>query len=245
MYKKSTASKQCFDPNTAESLADVLYEMGKDLFRKQQYALAVKWLERAYEVLNGQELDRLSMDAGELRISVIQTSVKALLGMKTSEMTSRARDLIQLLESDVGDKLIVMLLKLEMLSGSSCEVFDGDAYSNILQKMTRTMPLNSNNFRLIMFHIRKLNDKSPNLACRTIDEFLNLRILEGERPEWIEKAIITRLWITVSQRDSAESLVALDDLLSTISTKTQQPLGPAAAHAAHTVRLFASFREHD
>ena len=111
MFKLSISTIQSFEANTAESLADVLFDMGKDLFDKQQYSLAVKWLDRAYEVLNGQQLDQLSMDASELRTSIVQTLVKALLLLKDHEAVKRARSLISLLESVLGDNLIVLLLK--------------------------------------------------------------------------------------------------------------------------------------
>lgn len=239
MYKKCGARRRYFDTHTAECLADVLYEMGKDLLVKQQYEISAKWLDRAYEVLESQELDKLSADASELRISIMQTSVKALLGMKNPEMTQRARDVVQALENEVGDKLVVLLLKLEMLAGSTDKIFDSDSYCNVLERMIRMIPLTDNNFRLIMFHIRKLNDKSPTLACKTIGNFLKLRVQQGEKEDWIEKVVVTRLWITVSQRESEDSLLALSELLSMIASTLTQPLRAGAAHAAHTVRPFS------
>jgi hypothetical protein len=243
MFKKSVNSLQYFDPYTAESLADVLYEMGKDLFSKQHFNMCVKWLQRAYEVLSSQELDKISMDARELRISIIQMSVKGLLALKTPEAGEKSRSLIGLLENEVGDKLIVLLLKLEMLSSLAGDNFDSDAYSDVLDRMIRTVPLNDGNFRLIMFHIKRLGDRSSNRACRVLEDFLKLRVLEQEKEEWLEKVIITRIWITVNQKDSADTLSTLINSLSSIVSEVPHPLRPAAAHAAHTVgsSLFAKF----
>jgi hypothetical protein len=236
MFKLSISSIQSFDSNTAESLADVLYEMGKDLLQKQQYQLAVKWLDRSYEVLNGQELDRLSIDASELRTSIMQTLIKALLCLKEPESVQRARSLVNLLESVLGDKLIVLLLKLELLSAPSTEAFDSGQYSDVLQRMTRSIPISDVNFRLFMFHVRKLNDKSSSLACKALDDLLNLRILREERDEYIEKVLITRLWITLSQRECPEALVSLHELFSLIVANIKKPISSAATHGAHTVR---------
>jgi hypothetical protein len=236
MFKLALSSIQSFDSNTAESLADILYEMGKDLLHKQQYPLAVKWLERSYEVLNDQELDRLSIDASELRTSIMQTLIKALLYLKEPEAIERARGLVNLLESVLGDKLIVLLLKLEILSAPSTEAFDSSQYSDVLQRMTRSMPLSDVNFKLFMFHVRKLNDKSPSLACKALDELLNLRILREEREEYIEKILITRIWITVSQRESPEAVGLLHELFSLIMENIKNPISSAATHGAHTVR---------
>ncbi|PMD45090.1 SPO22-domain-containing protein [Hyaloscypha variabilis F] len=235
MYKLSISTIQGFDYNVAESLADVLYEMGKDLLHKQQYQLAVKWLDRSYEVLNGQELDRLSIDASELRTSIMQTLIKALLYLKNPEALERARSLINLLESVLGDKLIVLLLKLEILSASSSEVFDSSQYSDLLHRMTRSIPMSEVNFKLFMFHVRKLNDKSPSLACKALDELLNLRILREEREEFIEKVLITRIWITVSQRETVEAIEALQELFALIVSNSKRAISSAATHGAHTI----------
>ena len=235
MFKLSISAIQSFDSNSAESLADVLYEMGKDLLHKQQYQLAVKWLDRSYEVLNSQELDRLSIDASELRTSIMQTLIKALLYLKTSETVERARSLVSLLESALGDKLIVLLLKLEIISAVPTEVFDSSQYSDVLHRMTRSIPISDVNFKLFMFHVRKLNEKNPSLACKALDELLSLRILREERENFIEKVLITRIWITVSQRETVESIAVLQELFAMIVSNIKKPISSAATHGAHTV----------
>lgn len=240
MYSKSMKAKHIFDPGTAESLADVLYEMGKDLLVKQKYEMAVKWLERAGEVLDGQELDRLSMDALELRNSILQSLTKALLAMKNPEAAARARGLVTLLENNFGeDRLMVLLLKLVVLSAPTDDTgaaFDSVSYSEILQRMIRTIILNDGNFKLIMFHIRKLNDKSPSLASKALDDFLTLRVIEEDQDEWFGKALVTRLWIASGQRENPDSLAQIEDLFSTIVVNSRKPASPAATLAAHTVR---------
>jgi hypothetical protein len=235
MFKKSISSKQFFDPHTAEGLADVLYEMGKDLLGKQQYPLAVKWLHRAYEVLTDQELDRLSTDASELRISIIETLVKGLLGLHEEESLQRARSLIELLESELGDKLVVLLLRLELLSSSTNESFDSKSYSDIIHRMTRNIVLSSANFRLVMFHIRKLNDKSPSLACIALDELMRLRIFASGKCGWVERVLITRMWMMAGQGDTPEVLASFENCLSLIAANINQPITSAATLAAHTV----------
>ncbi|KAG4436689.1 hypothetical protein IFR05_007837 [Cadophora sp. M221] len=238
MFAKSIAAKHMFDLPTAESLADVLYEMGKDLLTKQNYIMAIKWLERAGGVLDGQELDRLSMDANELRTSILQSLTKALLAIKDTESTERARSLVTLLENNLGDKLVVLLLKLEVLSAPAADngvAFDSASYLDILQRMIRTVILSDDNFKLIMSHIRKLNDRSPSLASKALDDFLTLRIIKEDQDEWFEKALVTRLWIAASQRDNPDSLAQIEDLFSTLVANSTRPASPAATLAAHTL----------
>ncbi len=72
MFRKASVMDKHLDPNIAESFADLLFEIGKDQLENKQYELAVRWLERSYDVLLEQDLERLSSDAGELRISIIE-----------------------------------------------------------------------------------------------------------------------------------------------------------------------------
>ena len=237
MFKKSITSQQIFDPNTAESLADILYEIGKDLLKRKQYELAAKWLERALEVLMGQELDRLSMDASELKTSIVESLVKALMGKQDQESADKARNLVELLESESGDKLITLLLRLELISSATNETFESNSYADVLRRMTRSTVLNAETFKLVMYHIRKLNDKSPSLACTALDELLKLRVLPEDKDEWIEKILVTRLYMTVSRRDSGDALMVLDELFSYIVSNIKQPVSSAATVAAHAVCL--------
>lgn len=237
MFKKSFAAQSFFDPHTAESLADVLFEMGRELLHKQQFSMAIKWLDRSSEVINGQELDRLSINANELRISIMEASVKSLLGLQDETSFDKARSMVDLLENEIGEKLIVFLLRLELISSVNSESFDSNAYSSILQRMIHTMSLTESTFKLILFHIRKSNDKSPSLACKTIDDLLRLRVLDSGCDAWIEKTLITRLWMTVGQIDNLDAIKSLESIFSSIASNISKPLSPAVTLAAHTVRF--------
>lgn len=73
MFAKSKQLFSAMRSSTAESLADVMYEMGRDLLSKRNYELAVRWLERAYDVLGEQDMEVLGPEAGELRQGIMQT----------------------------------------------------------------------------------------------------------------------------------------------------------------------------
>jgi hypothetical protein len=240
MFNKSTTSQRAVYPHTVESLADVLYEMGKDLLEKKEYQMAVKWLDRAYEVLASQELDRLSTDASELRTSIIQSTIKALLGLNNTGDLGRARNLIDLLENEIGGKLIVSILKLEVLSMPTDEVFDSNSYADVLQRMTRSLILNNGNFKLIMFHIRKLNDNNPTLACTVLGELLSSRVLKEGPQERIEKILVTRLYMIAGQRDSEDILFGLREFFALIAANIAEPISSAACLAVHTVSSLSS-----
>lgn len=234
MYNKaglSAPSVRQLDPGTAESLADLLFEMGKEMHNKKQYELAVKWLERAYNIIESQELDKLSIDASHLRTSIIQCSVTALLGIQREDATEKARSLVNLLEDEIGDKLIVHLLKLELLL-SSTDTFDHNAYATVLHRMIRSsIVITDSNFKLVMHHIRKLNDKSPSVACQVIDEFFQRRILKAEKQEWVEALLVNRIWMTTSQRDGDDVIASVAAILETVASNINKAISASATHA--------------
>ncbi|KAH8811736.1 meiosis protein SPO22/ZIP4 like-domain-containing protein [Xylogone sp. PMI_703] len=235
MFKKSASYKKDLDSDTAESLADTLYEIGRDLLVKKQYQLATKWLDRALDIFNIHEIDRLSIDASEFRISIIQGQVKSLLGLQDAESVKRASNLIDLLENEVGDKLIVLILRLELISADSNDPFNSTLYGDVLRRMAQTMVLSDANLKLILYHTRKLNDKSPSLACKALDELQKSRLLHAGRIDWIERVLVTRLYLTVSQRESSDTLTSLEGIIDHISSNLNEQIGSTAALAAHTL----------
>jgi hypothetical protein len=61
-------------------------------------------------------------------------------------------------------------------------------------------------------------------------------MLREEREEYVEKVLITRLWITISQKECPEAVLSLHELFSLIMASVKKPISSAAAHGAHTVR---------
>ena len=58
--------------DTAEDLADLFYEIGKQALTKRNYEAAMKWLERACDILGEQDLAMISPEASELRLCIFQ-----------------------------------------------------------------------------------------------------------------------------------------------------------------------------
>ena len=59
------------DSLVAENLSDVLYEIGKSNLQKREFDNALVWLQRAYDAIGEQDVDSLSSDASELRLSIM------------------------------------------------------------------------------------------------------------------------------------------------------------------------------
>jgi hypothetical protein len=130
--------------DSAEVVGDLLYEIGKDALTKNNYELAIKWLERAYDALSEQDLDLLSSDASELRLSIMHSiglfiklrrralltlaTVKSHLSLKTPNGHNKGSDMVRLIKADYADRMIVFLLQIDVLS--TAQTFDSDEICN-------------------------------------------------------------------------------------------------------------------
>lgn len=72
MFVKCRQMSANIGPKLVEDFADLLYYIGDGLLVKRNYELAVRWLEKAYDVLGEQDLEVLGPDAGELRLNIMR-----------------------------------------------------------------------------------------------------------------------------------------------------------------------------
>lgn len=241
MYGKSQSLRHRLDPPTAESLAEVLYEIGQTFFQKKNNsAMAIKWFERAYDFLNTQMLEQLSRDAIELRLCICQGQINALLATNTPANFQKAESMVAFIESEQGDTLLVLMLRLELLLKGQSEVFDSDAYAGILRRMTATLEITDSIFKLVMAHIRRLGAKSPSLACGMLNEFLVARVLPSGKEEWIERVTVTHTYMSTTHRDVPETLEGLRNLYDSVQGGAARPLGAKAALGILTVLYYPS-----
>ena len=71
MFNKIETHKTWLTPAAAEALADLLYEIGKDVHKNGDSYRAAKWLERAHQTLGECDMESMSADVGELRLSIM------------------------------------------------------------------------------------------------------------------------------------------------------------------------------
>jgi hypothetical protein len=156
--------------------------------------------------------------------------------MKNTDAQEKAWQMVKLMETDFGDKMIVSLLKIELLS--EAQTIDTNEFYNILLRMIRTVVLNDTNFKTIMHHIHKLKDHSNVTACKALDDLIDIRLFREENQSWIEKAVITRIWIGTNNSHSEKALEEMQELFDTVSQNSNVRLSAPATHAAQTVSLF-------
>ncbi|KAI0381571.1 SPO22-domain-containing protein [Hypomontagnella monticulosa] len=246
LYGKVQNCKHSSDPVSVENLADSFFEIGKDLTAKKNFPLATKWLERAYECINSQELEKLSREAIELRLAISQALVRSYLSTNTTDDFQKAENHVRYIESEIGDKLVVLLLRLELLLSSPAEAFDCNAYAVVLQRMVRSLDISEFGFNIVIHHIRKLDNKSPSLASSVFDEFIASRVVPSQHDTWVEKAVVLRTQLATTHRDTYESIQGLATMFNGVGVNLETPLPATAVLAVQTLiwkKVDASFNQ--
>jgi meiosis protein SPO22/ZIP4 len=233
MFTQIELPKLVADPFAAEELADVLYEMGKDELTKSRPEMAVRWLERALDVFGDQHMEHLSETAPDLKLSTLHLLIKSLLGLRTPDALNKTQGLLQVMEAEFGDKMIVSLLRLEVLAADSKP--EPGIYHGVLLRLFRSIYLSRPNFKTIMHHLHKLRNIDPKAACKALDDFLTIRLFEHEKEDYVERAAVMRIWITTTALEAADMLQSLQHFFDILSKNLTVPFTTAATHAAQTL----------
>ena len=226
---------------TAESIADLYYEIGKDQTSSSRPAEATKWLTRAHDVLSGRNLEELSSDASELQLSILHSMVKALISLGGQENIERAWNILGELEMGHGERLAVLLLRLDLYSLEP--TFPTQDYCDVLQKIIRTVHLTDSNVKTALHHIHKLRTRNARMAHTVLVVLVIERLVGIEVLQWLEKTLITIVWNCTSA-EFADAFELLKEFLNTLDFKIGRVMSPSATHAAQIVRLEVEVRAH-
>ena len=233
MLSKLTPSVNVLDPASAESLGDILFEIGKDQHAKKQYQEAVRWLEMADDVLVAQSLENLSGEACDLKTSIMHTLVRTLMNLSGEGNNERAWNIVTNMENEPGDQLVVLLLKLELLAADERSPLQN--YSEVLERVIRTVHLTESNFKTIMHHVHKLKSRNADMTFHVLETLLLERLAVAEKSEWVEKALVTTIWIVTTSAGVTGGEESLERLFDSLHVKLDKPLGQTATHAGQMV----------
>ncbi|XP_044723905.1 meiosis protein SPO22/ZIP4 like domain-containing protein [Hirsutella rhossiliensis] len=235
MYGKTHALRKSLPVSSAEAMADTLQHIGADSSSKGNHTLALQWLKRAHDLINGQSLEQLSAYGLELRLAICHGRVQSLLALGSTESLQEASNLVAYVESEIGDKPVVLHWRLEILQKSPGEVFDAEACTSILRRMIRCFDHSDETFRFLLHQIKELKDRSERLACGLLDEFTKLHVLPSANVTWINEVVVKRIWMATTQTDEEASLKTLHGLMENAHDGLSGPLKPDAAGAVHSL----------
>lgn len=222
MFAKATTLLHHLDPSSAEQLADTFHSIGTDLSSRNDYDMALKWLRRALGLINEQELERLSTEGLELRMAIHHELIQALLATEAKESLQEAGDLASLVESEIGDKPVVLHWKLEILQKSPSEVFNEDACASILRRMIRSLDLSDAGLGFLLHAISELRTRGPQLAVGLLGELILKKLIPSGNMNWIGKALVRRVWMAMMETDTAVSVADLIRILDQVAQEAGQ-----------------------
>jgi hypothetical protein len=222
------------NPDTAEELAEVLYDIGKDEYEKKRFENAIRWLERALDILGDQNgAMSKSESVLDLKCSTISMLIKTLMDLHTPGTIQKAQSIMALMETEFGDRMLVLFLKLELLAAEKTP--EPGLYRSILLRLFRSTQLTKSNFKTLMHHVHKLRHLDPKEACQALDDFLTIRLFEQENEEFTERALVMRIWITTSLPDCSRVIESIKEFLDLISRYLRGPVSTTATHASQTL----------
>lgn len=240
MYAKADTLLPLLNTPCAEKMADILQHIGSEQLANADHPMALKWLRRAQALINKQDLEQLSTEGLDLRLSICHDLIQTLLVLGSAETVQEADDLVSYLESEIGDKPIILHWKLEVLQKSPGEVFDASAYTSIIRRMIRSLDMSNASVGFILHNIKGLWDRSYRLALGLLDEVLLTRLIPHGSLEWIGKALVRRVWMSTMDENASDAATDLENLLG----RVPQDFGALPASVASQSVCHSPPRDH-
>ena len=233
MLTKLNSDGVVLEASVAENLADILFEIGRDLLGRQLLVQGVGWLEKAYDVLMTLGPQALRGTAQELLSSILQSLVQGHTMAGDQNSISRAWTFLQNLDFDKSNQASVFPLKLALLAVDSSA--PPSEYRDVLIEMAHSSHLSELNIKIILHHVHKLRLRNASMAHAVLYSFLSERLLDSDEIAWVEKVLITLLWNTTTSADLSDSPDSLMGILDLVATRSMSSLGTSATHAAQIV----------
>lgn len=236
MFGKINLLRPKLDASSAQTMADTFQHIGYGLASKGDHGMAMKWLKRAYDIISRPALDQPSAKGLESRLAICHGVFRGLLDINSQESVQEANSLVENIESEVGDKPLILHWRLELLQKAQGEIFDIEAYSSILHRMVRSFDNSDASFTLLLCQIKNSRERDHRLARGLLDEFLLRHAIVSNHSEWVGQTVVQRIWMTtVDDNDPISALTDLYNLLGKAYDGLSKPLGSDLAGTAHFV----------
>ncbi|TXC04890.1 hypothetical protein FocTR4_00001914 [Fusarium oxysporum f. sp. cubense] len=212
-----------------DNLEEIIYVMGLSLTLARvcvessdldgallSMAKAADYIDRLKKIDNLTTEDRVQVQKIEAEYLTMRC---ALLATGSQDGLQEAENLVSHVESEIGDKPVVLHWRLEILQRSPSEFFNADACASILRRMIRSLDLSDAGLDFLLHGISELRMRGPRLAIGLMDELLLRKLMPSRNMDWIGKAIVRRVWIGTMEADAS---VSVADLIQTLDQLVQE-----------------------
>ncbi|PHH68004.1 hypothetical protein CDD80_318 [Ophiocordyceps camponoti-rufipedis] len=235
MFGKTEMLRRHLDTPAAEVMADALRHIGADLSSKGNHTLALQWLRRAHDLIDGQSPENLSTHGLELRLAICHGRVQSLLAVGSAESLQEANDIVAYVESELGDKPIVLHWRLEILQKSPDDVLGVEARASILRRMVRCFDRSDDGLDFLLHQFTELSRCGGRLAVGLLDELIRRHLLTSANSVWIGKGVVRRTWMATMAEGEDDVLESLRGFMDEAFDALSGPLKPDAAGAVHSL----------
>lgn len=211
-------------------VAELLFDHGAQLLEQEKAEKSIAWLTRCNELITTQDDVRYE----DLRINATQNLTRAyILRGEESDLDS-ASDLLELAAESYPVAGWLYSLRLDYIARRYPDEIA--PFSALLQSMIRIVQLTTHTFQSIIRKVHDLHKLSLNAACDALDLLLP-RTADADETQWIEKSLITRIWVAsqVSEAEHDQTVEKLDLTFSELHKRMSRRLCPRAIYAAQIV----------
>jgi len=236
MYERFLRIPHPVDGTVRRKMAERLFEMGKRDLESRNYPRALQWLEYAIANVADIEDAELSKDTEDLRLAIYERTVRTFIAIGGPGDIRKATDLVEYLQSRLGDDPVVLLLRVSLLECMEPEEFDVDAFGGVLRKMARSFRITTDALDWTCAKLLSLHGRRPLVAVSILDDLISSRILATENEEWITKTLVLRTRMSASEDTPSNSEQRpLHALFSKVLDNLAKPLSTATVTAIQSV----------
>ena len=220
----------------SKSLSELLFQVGSAECAQGHKEEGIRWLEKAHDIVEVHNARYPANDV-ELQVAILHRLARTFMSIPGN--SARAWSIISDLDSRHNPRLVVLILILDYYDRNSDSTgSSSQEYYETVIRMMRAAHLTDSAFDTILHYIHQLRVKSASLASLALDSLILEKLLFSDKPDWLEKALITLIWNSTSLENSMVDSRKLQNLLDTLlAQQASEANSSAMSHAAHAVSL--------
>lgn len=212
------------------SICEVLFEYGSNLLRDKDMQ-AITWLKACQELVFTREEESFV----ELRTSVLQNLARAYLSRNEEGDLEQVNIILDFATENHPVASWLYLLKVEYAAKRHPQ--DAKPMANVLESMVRIVQITQLVFHSLIGKIYDLHKLDIGLACKILDLLLP-KTAEADQPDWIERVLVTRIWLATQSGAEDHQLATIESLKNSIEAldkKLKKEFSPKAIHGCQIV----------
>jgi hypothetical protein len=139
------------------------------------------------------------------------------------------------METQLGDRPIILQWRLELLRNSPKEEINAQAYATILRRMIHAFDQSDENFGSLLCHIKEFGERASQLACTLMDEFILKMLAPSRKIDRLGKALVRRVWLSAKEDETTSAAKELSTMLNALYRMLDDTVSPDVAGAVHSV----------